>query len=1117
VPTTADDVFFSNLSTGTCSIAVGNTGAKSINCTGFTGTLQVGATITVAGSITLVAGMTFTSIAVVTITGTGTITSAGKLFTGVQINGSGITVTLGDALTINTLSVFTLTQGTLALNGFTLSTGRFSSNNSNTRAITFGSSNIALTSTTAADTVLSMPTATNFTYTGTGGFTRNMAATATVEFGSTAGGTTTNAPNLTVNAGASDLTITANSWFNNLIFTGNTSTVTASAVNIAGIFTLATGGTYTAVAPTFQDTSSFTTNGKTVGDITINAPGGTVTLLSAVTTGVGNTTTLTAGTLLLNNNTLTTGIFSSSNVNTREIQFGIGNIALTSTTASTTILSMAGASNFTYTGTGGFTRNMAATATVVFGTTGGATSTNAPNLTVNAGASALTITSNSYFNNLVFTGSTSTVTSTQANIAGDLTLATGGTYTALNPIYRDTGTLTSNGKTIGSFGINGSGITVTLGDALTVFGSSVLTQGTLNLGGFTLSTSVFSSTNTNTRAITFGSANIALTSTTPAATVLNIADATNFTYTGTGGFTRVQSATASIQCAYIAGSIITNLPNFTVTSGASDLTITGTSQFKAFTLTGSTCSVIGNALFYGTLTVASGGTYTSFSPVLLTTQSFTSFGKTFYSFQVIGSGITVTLSDALTVDTVGAFTLTSGTLNLNGFTLSAGIFSSDNSNTRAITFGSANIALTSTSAGTAVLSMGTLNNFTYTGTGGFTRVQGATATLDYGSNGGASSTNAVNMTVTSGASALTVSGSSHFKAFTLTGSTCTVVGTATIYSSLVFASGGTYTGLSVIFAATQTFSSLGKTIEDCTVSGTGITVTLGSALTLGTSRIFTLTEGTINLNGFTLSTGSFSSNNSNTRAITFGSANIALTNTVAATTVLNMATATGFTYTGTGGFTRNMAATATVVFGTTGGSTTNAPNINFNAGASALTITANSWFNNLIFNSTSSSTVTASAVNITGDLTLDSGGTYTAVVPTYRDTGTLTNSGKTLSALTVNGSGITVTCADALTTTGALTLTNGTLKLKNGVTSTVGSLVTTGTTLKYLESASAGTQATISDTTGTNTVTYLSIKDSNATGGAVFDATSATNVNAGNNTGWAGFVSGGGNFLMFFM
>jgi hypothetical protein len=186
-----------------------------------------------------------------------------------------------------------------------------------------------------------------------------------------------------------------------------------------------------------------------------------------------------------------------------------------------------------------------------------------------------------------------------------------------------------------------------------------------------------------------------------------------------------------------------------------------------------------------------------------------------------------------------------------------------------------------------------------------------------------------------------------------------------------------------------------------------------------------------------------------------------------------------------------------------------------NAGVSALTITANSWFNNLIFTG-STSTVTSTAVNIAGDLTLASGGSYTPLAPIYRDTGTLTANGRTLGSLTVNGSGIIVTCADGVDALGALTLTDGTLKLKNGVTSDFGSLVTTGTTLKYLESTTPGSQATILDPTGTNTVTYLSVKDSNATGGAVFDATSATNVNAGNNTGWL-FGGGASNMFLMFM
>ena len=76
VPTRADDVFFDATSTGTCTISAGNTGAKSITCTGFTGTLAGSTAITVAGGITLVSGMGFTYTATITLTGTGTLTTA---------------------------------------------------------------------------------------------------------------------------------------------------------------------------------------------------------------------------------------------------------------------------------------------------------------------------------------------------------------------------------------------------------------------------------------------------------------------------------------------------------------------------------------------------------------------------------------------------------------------------------------------------------------------------------------------------------------------------------------------------------------------------------------------------------------------------------------------------------------------------------------------------------------------------------------------------------------------------------------------------------------------------------------------------------------------------------
>lgn len=53
-----------------------------------------------------------------------------------------------------------------------------------------------------------------------------------------------------------------------------------------------------------------------------------------------------------------------------------------------------------------------------------------------------------------------------------------------------------------------------------------------------------------------------------------------------------------------------------------------------------------------------------------------------------------------------------------------------------------------------------------------------------------------------------------------------------------------------------------------------------------------------------------------------------------------------------------------------------------------------------------------------------------------------------------------------------------------------------------LSSSIPGTQFTLTKTTGNVVATYTKISDSNATGGAYWDATSRTNSDFGNNTGW---------------
>ena len=512
-------------------------------------------------------------------------------FGNITINAPGATVTCTDnvfpsPLTIGTTSTLTLTAGTLAMGGRPISTGIFSSSGSSTRAYTSttgGSSvaTIALTSTTAATTVLSMATATGFTYSISGGgqltFTRNMLVTATVNFGATAGGSTTNAPNLTVTNTAA-LTITNGSYFKTVDFTGANLTATGS-YNACGDLTLGSLGTYTAVLPTFLASGIITGSSRTINSMTINGSGITVTLGSNLTVGSSNSTQLTAGTLDLAGFTLSTGDFSSSNTNTRAVAFGAGNIALTSTLGGTPILYMPTATGFTWTGTGGFTRNMVNTAAVYFGSTAGGSTTNAPNLTVNAGASALTITTGSYFKFVNFTGSTSSVTASYY-ACGDLILGSG-TYTSVLPVFLATATVTSATKTLGNTTVSGSGITVTLADALTLGATSSfqLTQGTFTAANFNVTAGLFSSSNSNTRTLNMGSGTWTISGS--GATAWNTATTTGLTVVPS---TSTITMTSTLSKNFVGGGLTYYNLN-QASTGSSALTISGSNTFNNITNT----------------------------------------------------------------------------------------------------------------------------------------------------------------------------------------------------------------------------------------------------------------------------------------------------------------------------------------------------------------------------------------------------------------------------------------------------------------------------------------------------------------------------------------------------
>ena len=497
-----------------------------------------------------------------------------------------------------------------------------------------------------------------------------------------------------------------------------------------------------------------------------------------------------------------------------------------------------------------------------------------------------------------------------------------------------------------------------------------------------------------------------------------------------------------------------------------------------------------------------------------TTQILDTNTATFVPPITINSG-TGTLQLAENTTCSATVTLTSGTLDLNNFNLTCNIFAYGSTFTRAIAFGTGVVNVTGTAI--TVLSCSNGSGFSYTGTPRFNAigagVGGQTRTLNL-AQAGITEANAVDVYVTAGADAIATSGTGFFMRtldFTGFSGTFNRATFTSQFGNLVLGSGMTVnSSVNVLTLAatsgTQQITTNGVTLDfPITQNGVGGTVQLQDNLTMGVTRTYTLSNGTLDLDDNTLTTGVFSSNNVNIRSIAFGTGNITITGSG---TVWVIGVPANFSRTGTPTVNiSNNSATATTV---TTGALTEAQSLDFNytTGTYALTDT-NAVYRSVNFTGFAG-TITNTARTIYGSYTLSAGMTLpsTVNITTFAATsGTqqITTAGQTIDfPIVFNGIGGTFAFQDALTqgSTRAFTITNGTVQLKDGVTSTVGVFTTSGTNQKFLQSTLAGTQATISRESGQINVQYLDIKDSNATGGAGFNAAHTTNINSGNNTGW---------------
>jgi hypothetical protein len=371
-------IFDTNTTTGTHTIdgswAIGNLDMSALNVAV---TLATGSGPNIHGNLTLDADVTLSSIS-----GTGTFTFAGA--SNQTITSAGVTFTqslvlnkptttsliLGDALTTNL--GFTLTQGTLDLNNFNLTSLDFISNNSNTRSIAFGTGKIVVTRGNTSNVIVNFNNATNFSFTGTSLIESNHSgSTATRIFQlMQTGGTESNALNISITAGSDGVRFDSSSRVRNLNFTGFSGTLSAlttigtiygNLVYSSGMTIQASNGIHTFAAT--SGTQTITTNGKTLDfPITKNAAS-TLQLQDNLTMGSTRTLTHTAGTLDVNDFTLTTGLYSSTGSTTRQLDVGTGTIAVEGnftasgsnyTTAGTGTISMTSASSKTFAG-GSFT------------------------------------------------------------------------------------------------------------------------------------------------------------------------------------------------------------------------------------------------------------------------------------------------------------------------------------------------------------------------------------------------------------------------------------------------------------------------------------------------------------------------------------------------------------------------------------------------------------------------------------------------------------------------------------------------------------------------------------------------------------------------------------------
>jgi hypothetical protein len=824
VPTSADDVFFDGASGAvTCTIASGNTGAKSINCTGFTGTIAGSTAITVSGSVTLVAGMTYTHTGIITITGTGTLTTAGKTFSGVTVSGVGITVTLGDSLNIGGTRTVNVTQGTFDTQNFNLTAGQLFSSNSNTRTINLGSSTLNLS---IASNALDFTTSTNLTFNaGTSQINLNAGAGTAIFAG---GGRT----------------------FYNVLFASGFTTTSVQGQNTFNNLAVAGPGSAGVTQVTFDSRQTINGTLSTTG-----TAGNRRVWFRGVTYGLAQTLTINSAPSLTDADFRDLYVIgTAAPISGTRIGDLRGNSGITFSTPKTVYWNLAAGGNWS--------------ANAWAATSGGGVSTdNFPlaqdtavieNTGLNTSATVTMDAAINYCGTIDLSNRTSAMTFTTGsgyNVYGNFKLSSfitmsaawpGRTYTFSG---RNVQTITSYGQTqMPIIVIDSYGGTVELADALNIGSNSLtVTNGTFDTKGYSVTAGTLNSNNSNVRAINLGASTLTLSG------AVTFTTSTNLSFSAGTSQINISNANQTFD----GGGL--NFYNVTYTRPTNtSFVISGANTFNNLTITPTgtgvfNCTLASNQTITGTLNLSSA------SPIQ----------RTFLRSDTLGTTRTLTVNSLSATDcdfrdiTIAGAAAGSTPTRAGDCGGNAGITFPAPKTVYWNLAGAQNWSAT----GWAVLSGGTpnINNFP---------LAQDTAVFDEAA-GSVTGTITINTAWNIG----TFNASLRTSAMTLTTSTNAPV----VYGDWKFGTGVTLSSTTgtITFAGrgTQTITSNGVGFSTpITINGVTGTVQLADAFTLSSNRAFILTSGTFDAVSYNVTVGQFA-NGSTSATLRMGSGTWTLSGT----------------------------------------------------------------------------------------------------------------------------------------------------------------------------------------------------------------------------------------------